>query len=87
MSAGQIYVPIVFRGPNGATASVGAQHSQVCIIIPLVSLTLLLQMFIRSVLSILSIGFDSLYIWEYHSMVNMLFGCSVMQHGMPHVPD
>ena len=30
MSAGQISVPIVFRGPNGAAAGVGAQHSQVC---------------------------------------------------------
>lgn len=29
MSAGQINVPIVFRGPNGAAAGVGAQHSQV----------------------------------------------------------
>lgn len=29
MSAGQIAVPIVFRGPNGAAAGVGAQHSQV----------------------------------------------------------
>uniref|UniRef100_M4ECE2 Pyruvate dehydrogenase E1 component subunit beta n=1 Tax=Brassica campestris TaxID=3711 RepID=M4ECE2_BRACM len=28
MSAGQINVPIVFRGPNGAAAGVGAQHSQ-----------------------------------------------------------
>lgn len=28
MSAGQISVPIVFRGPNGAAAGVGAQHSQ-----------------------------------------------------------
>lgn len=28
MSAGQIAVPIVFRGPNGAAAGVGAQHSQ-----------------------------------------------------------
>ncbi|XP_021745692.1 pyruvate dehydrogenase E1 component subunit beta-1, mitochondrial-like [Chenopodium quinoa] len=28
MSAGQITVPIVFRGPNGAAAGVGAQHSQ-----------------------------------------------------------
>uniref|UniRef100_A0A2P2HXA6 Pyruvate dehydrogenase E1 component subunit beta n=1 Tax=Hirondellea gigas TaxID=1518452 RepID=A0A2P2HXA6_9CRUS len=28
MSAGQIHVPIVFRGPNGAAAGVGAQHSQ-----------------------------------------------------------
>ncbi|XP_051152937.1 pyruvate dehydrogenase E1 component subunit beta-1, mitochondrial-like isoform X3 [Andrographis paniculata] len=28
MSAGQIQVPIVFRGPNGAAAGVGAQHSQ-----------------------------------------------------------
>lgn len=28
MSAGQINVPIVFRGPNGAAAAVGAQHSQ-----------------------------------------------------------
>lgn len=28
MSAGQINVPIVFRGPNGASAGVGAQHSQ-----------------------------------------------------------
>jgi pyruvate dehydrogenase E1 component beta subunit len=27
MSAGQIYVPIVLRGPNGATAGVDAQHS------------------------------------------------------------
>ncbi|XP_062146006.1 pyruvate dehydrogenase E1 component subunit beta-1, mitochondrial-like [Alnus glutinosa] len=27
MSAGQISVPIVFRGPNGAAARVGAQHS------------------------------------------------------------
>ncbi|KAK2447006.1 pyruvate dehydrogenase E1 component subunit beta, mitochondrial [Trifolium repens] len=27
MSAGQISVPIVFRGPNGAAAGVGAQHS------------------------------------------------------------
>ncbi|KAJ0717793.1 putative pyruvate dehydrogenase (acetyl-transferring) [Helianthus annuus] len=29
MSAGQIYVPIVFRGPNVPAAGVGAQHSQV----------------------------------------------------------
>jgi pyruvate/2-oxoglutarate/acetoin dehydrogenase E1 component len=29
MSAGQISVPIVLRGPNGAAAGVGAQHSQV----------------------------------------------------------
>uniref|UniRef100_A0A0A9Y541 Pyruvate dehydrogenase E1 component subunit beta n=1 Tax=Lygus hesperus TaxID=30085 RepID=A0A0A9Y541_LYGHE len=28
MSAGAINVPIVFRGPNGAAAGVGAQHSQ-----------------------------------------------------------
>ncbi|KAL8140875.1 hypothetical protein V2J09_006896 [Rumex salicifolius] len=28
MSAGQLSVPIVFRGPNGAAAGVGAQHSQ-----------------------------------------------------------
>ena len=28
MSSGQIPVPIVFRGPNGAAAGVGAQHSQ-----------------------------------------------------------
>ncbi|XP_038998642.1 pyruvate dehydrogenase E1 component subunit beta-2, mitochondrial-like [Hibiscus syriacus] len=28
MSAGQISVPIVLRGPNGAAAGVGAQHSQ-----------------------------------------------------------
>ncbi|XP_058795008.1 pyruvate dehydrogenase E1 component subunit beta, mitochondrial [Phymastichus coffea] len=28
MSAGKINVPIVFRGPNGAAAGVGAQHSQ-----------------------------------------------------------
>jgi pyruvate dehydrogenase E1 component beta subunit len=28
MSAGQITVPIVFRGPNGAAAGVAAQHSQ-----------------------------------------------------------
>ncbi|KAG9130761.1 hypothetical protein Leryth_012704 [Lithospermum erythrorhizon] len=28
MSSGQINVPIVFRGPNGAAAGVGAQHSQ-----------------------------------------------------------
>ncbi|KAK1260055.1 hypothetical protein QJS04_geneDACA015396 [Acorus gramineus] len=28
MSAGQMNVPIVFRGPNGAAAGVGAQHSQ-----------------------------------------------------------
>ncbi|CAN4085484.1 unnamed protein product [Withania somnifera] len=28
MSAGQISVPVVFRGPNGAAAGVGAQHSQ-----------------------------------------------------------
>lgn len=28
MSAGQINTPIVFRGPNGAAAGVGAQHSQ-----------------------------------------------------------
>uniref|UniRef100_A0A251V4N7 Pyruvate dehydrogenase E1 component subunit beta n=1 Tax=Helianthus annuus TaxID=4232 RepID=A0A251V4N7_HELAN len=31
MSAGQINVPIVFRGPNGPAAGVGAQHSQVCL--------------------------------------------------------
>jgi len=31
MSAGQISVPIVFRGPNGAAAGVGAQHSQVIV--------------------------------------------------------
>ncbi len=28
MSAGTINVPIVFRGPNGPAAGVGAQHSQ-----------------------------------------------------------
>lgn len=28
MSGGQVRCPIVFRGPNGAAASVGAQHSQ-----------------------------------------------------------
>ncbi|KAL1554000.1 pyruvate dehydrogenase (acetyl-transferring) [Salvia divinorum] len=28
MSSGQISVPIVFRGPNGAASGVGAQHSQ-----------------------------------------------------------
>ncbi|MGJ0391769.1 MAG: pyruvate dehydrogenase complex E1 component subunit beta [Methylocystis sp.] len=28
MSGGQIHCPIVFRGPNGAAARVGAQHSQ-----------------------------------------------------------
>ncbi len=28
MSGGQVSVPIVFRGPNGAAARVGAQHSQ-----------------------------------------------------------
>ncbi|KFO95377.1 hypothetical protein N300_04476, partial [Calypte anna] len=28
MSAGAISVPVVFRGPNGAAAGVGAQHSQ-----------------------------------------------------------
>merc|ERR1712072_1535071 len=28
MSAGTCPVPIVFRGPNGAAAGVGAQHSQ-----------------------------------------------------------
>ncbi|XP_029635416.1 pyruvate dehydrogenase E1 component subunit beta, mitochondrial [Octopus sinensis] len=28
MSAGSVSVPIVFRGPNGAAAGVGAQHSQ-----------------------------------------------------------
>ena len=28
MSGGQMAVPIVFRGPNGAAARVGAQHSQ-----------------------------------------------------------
>lgn len=29
MSGGQLTVPIVFRGPNGAAAGVAAQHSQV----------------------------------------------------------
>jgi pyruvate dehydrogenase E1 component beta subunit len=28
MSSGEIQCPIVFRGPNGAAAGVGAQHSQ-----------------------------------------------------------
>jgi pyruvate dehydrogenase E1 component beta subunit len=28
MSAGDINCPIVFRGPNGSSAGVGAQHSQ-----------------------------------------------------------
>ncbi len=28
MSGGNVPVPIVFRGPNGAAAGVGAQHSQ-----------------------------------------------------------
>ncbi len=28
MSGGQMGCPIVFRGPNGAAARVGAQHSQ-----------------------------------------------------------
>ncbi|GJU88862.1 putative ribonuclease H-like domain-containing protein [Tanacetum coccineum] len=31
MSAGQINVPIVFRGPNGPATGVGAQHSQNCL--------------------------------------------------------
>ena len=30
MSNGQINVPIVFRGPNGAALQLGAQHSQAC---------------------------------------------------------
>ena len=30
MSNGQIPVPIVFRGPNGAALQLGAQHSQAC---------------------------------------------------------
>ncbi len=30
MTAGDIKVPIVFRGPNGVAAGVAAQHSQVC---------------------------------------------------------
>jgi len=30
MSARQINVPIVFRGPNCAASGVGAQHSHVC---------------------------------------------------------
>ena len=30
MSGGQMRCPIVFRGPNGAAARVGAQHSQQC---------------------------------------------------------
>ncbi|KAJ0717786.1 putative pyruvate dehydrogenase (acetyl-transferring) [Helianthus annuus] len=33
MSAGQINVPIVFRGPNGPAAGVGAQHSQMMVFI------------------------------------------------------
>ena len=28
MSTGQFFVPIIFRGPNGAATSVGAHHSQ-----------------------------------------------------------
>jgi len=28
MSAGDIPIPVVFRGPNGAAAGVAAQHSQ-----------------------------------------------------------
>ena len=32
MSAGNINVPIVFRGPNGDAAGVGAQHSQVFVL-------------------------------------------------------
>jgi pyruvate dehydrogenase E1 component beta subunit len=28
MSGGQVKAPMVFRGPNGAAARVGAQHSQ-----------------------------------------------------------
>ncbi|KAK3042526.1 hypothetical protein RJ639_000250 [Escallonia herrerae] len=32
MSAGMISVPVVFRGPNGAAAGVGAQHSRLCYI-------------------------------------------------------
>ncbi len=28
MSAGQVHVPIVFRGPNGSALGVAAQHSQ-----------------------------------------------------------
>ena len=28
MSGGLVRVPVVFRGPNGAAAGVGAQHSQ-----------------------------------------------------------
>ena len=34
MSGGQISVPIVFRGPNGAAAGVGAQHSQASFLSP-----------------------------------------------------
>jgi len=29
VSVGQTYVHIIFRGPNGVVAGVGAQHSQV----------------------------------------------------------
>jgi pyruvate dehydrogenase E1 component beta subunit len=36
MSGGQMGAPIVFRGPNGAAARVGAQHSPVlcCLVQP-----------------------------------------------------
>ncbi|KAM0009924.1 putative pyruvate dehydrogenase (acetyl-transferring) [Helianthus debilis subsp. tardiflorus] len=33
MSARQINVPFVFRGPNGPAVGVGAQHSHVCLFV------------------------------------------------------
>jgi pyruvate/2-oxoglutarate/acetoin dehydrogenase E1 component len=47
MSAGQIYVHIVFMDPNGAAVGVGAQHSQVFAQTCLYMVALLLLLFFR----------------------------------------
>lgn len=79
MSAGQINVPIVFRGPNGAAAGVGAQHSQVPRTFELSN------MIVGQGLNSLSLIFNILKS-ATKSFDDVLFGIiySVMRHGMVH---
>lgn len=74
MSSGNIGVPIVFRGPNGPAAGVGAQHSQVCTTI------YYQQLWFRDILRVyqahnLRREFDTITFFS-------VLGSSVMQHGM-----
>lgn len=96
MSSGNINVPIVFRGPNGAAAGVGAQHSQVCYLVNRLWMLvvwpshgqcdMLLNAFCSNCNSLMAWYFDV----TCHFTENRTFKaltvvpCSVMQHGMAH---